>query len=153
MKWIRLALAMVVVGLAFTVTSAQSGGINVTVSDEVGPLPGAIVTVSHPTGFVKTFSQQTNPKGEAVFPVLKAGQGYIIEVSMSNYGTQRVDNLRVRIGETMNVPVVLAQEMVETVKVVAEAGSSHSKTHKRLPSLRKSSSRTYRCRDASIKTY
>ena len=43
MKWIRFALAIGVVGLAFTAASAQSGGLTVVVSDEVGPLPGASV--------------------------------------------------------------------------------------------------------------
>ena len=120
MKWIRFALATGVVCLAFTAASAQSGGLTVVVSDEVGPLPGAIVTISHETGFVKTSSVQTNVRGEAMFPVLRPGRGYLIEVSMSNFGTQRVSEIQVRISDNTRIPVVLAQEMVETVKVVAD---------------------------------
>ena len=88
MKWIRFALAAMVVTLAFTAASAQSGGLTVKVSDVVGPLPGAIVTISHETGFVKTTAMQTDARGEAVFPVLRPGRGYIIEVSMPNFGTK-----------------------------------------------------------------
>ena len=120
MKWIRFALAIGVVGLAFTAASAQSGGLTVVVSDEVGPLPGAIVTISHETNFVKTTSVQTNVRGEAVFPVLRPGRGYLIEVAMSNFGTQRVSEIQVKISDNTVIPVVLAQEMIETVKVVAD---------------------------------
>ncbi|NIM01598.1 MAG: TonB-dependent receptor [Acidobacteria bacterium] len=120
MKWIRFALAIGVVGLAFTAASAQSGGLTIVVSDEVGPLPGAIVTISHETGYVKTTSVQTNVQGEAMFPVLRPGRGYLVEVSMSNYGTQRVSDIQVKINDNQRIPVVLAQEMVETVKVVAD---------------------------------
>ena len=120
MKWIRFALAIGVVGLAFTAASAQSGGLSIVVSDEVGPLPGAIVTISHETNFVKTTSVQTDVRGEAIFPVLRPGRGYLIEVSMQNYGTQRVSDIQVRISDNTLIPVVLAQEMIETVKVVAD---------------------------------
>ena len=120
MKWIRFALAIGVVGLAFTAASAQSGGLTVIVTDEVGPLPGAIVTISHETNFVKTTSVQTNMRGEAIFPVLRPGRGYVIEVSMQNFGKQRITDIHVKISDNLLSPVVLAQEMVETVKVVAE---------------------------------
>jgi len=120
MKWIRFALAIGVVGLAFTAASAQSGGLTVIVTDEVGPLPGAIVTISHRTNFVKTTSVQTNVRGEAMFPVLRPGRGYLIEVSMQNFGKQRITDIHVKISDNLLIPVVLAQEMVETVKVVAE---------------------------------
>ena len=119
MKWIRFALAIMVVGLAFTAASAQSGGMTVVVSDEVGPLPGAIVTISHDTNFVKTTSVQTDARGEAVFPVLRPGKGYVIEVSMNAFGTQRISDIHVRISDHQTIPVVLASEMVETVKVTA----------------------------------
>ena len=120
MKWIRFALAMVVVGLAFTAASAQSGGLTVTVADEVGPLPGAIVTISHETGFIKTTAVQTDVRGEAVFPVLRPGRGYVIEVSMQSFATQRYDGIHVRINDNQTIPVVLSQAIVETVKVIAD---------------------------------
>jgi len=96
-----------------------SGGLTVIVSDEVGPLPGATVTISNTQGFVKTTSVQTNVRGRAEFPVLRPGSGYRIGVSLANFGTQVVDEIRIRAGETLEIPVVLAQEMVETVRVVA----------------------------------
>lgn len=120
MKWIRFALALVVVGLACTAASAQTGGLTIQVTDEVGPLPGAIVTISHETAFVKTTAVQTDVRGEAVFPVLRPGRGYIIEVSMPNFGTQRIADIQIKINDRQVLPVVLAQEMVETVKVVAD---------------------------------
>ena len=131
MKWIRFALAIGVVGLAFTAASAQSGGLTVTVSDEVGPLPGAVVTISHETNFVKTTSVQTNVRGEAIFPVLRPGPGYVIEVSMSSFGTQRITDIRVKISDHISIPVVLAQEMIETrvlgLLTVAQSPSDRSR--------------------------
>ena len=62
--------------------------------DEVGPLPGAIVTISHEAGFVKTTAVQTDVRGEAVFPVLRAGRGYICY--------QKVADLRSRLFQSDN---------------------------------------------------
>ena len=82
MKWMRFALATLVLGLAVSAVSAQSGALTIRVSDPAGmPLPGATVQISHETGFVKTTAIATNKDGLADFPVLRPGKGYIIEVS------------------------------------------------------------------------
>ena len=57
MKFIRSAVAVCVVVFAVTIAAAQTGGIKVVVTDSAGlRLPGAIVTISNETGFVKTTS-------------------------------------------------------------------------------------------------
>ncbi|TDI45507.1 MAG: DUF3520 domain-containing protein, partial [Acidobacteria bacterium] len=122
-KLIFIGLAVVLITGAFAGLAAEkpkSGGLVVTVSDEVGPLPGAIVTISHDTGFIKTTSVQADVKGQVSFPVLRPGTGYRIEVRLSNYGTQVITNITIKAGESVEIPVILVQEMVETVKVVAE---------------------------------
>jgi hypothetical protein len=120
MKIIRTALALVVAALAVSVVSAQSGGLTVQVVDANGPLPGATVTISHETGFVKTTSSLTTADGLAVFPVLRPGRGYTVEVSFPGFGTRRVSDLHVRLSQSETVTVQLAEEFQERVKVTAE---------------------------------
>jgi len=120
MKIIRTALALVVATLAVSVVSAQSGGLTVVVQDANGPLPGATVTISHETGFVKTTAVLTDADGVALFPVLRPGRGYMVEVSFPGFGTRRVPDLHVRLSQRERVTVQLAEEFQERVKVTAE---------------------------------
>jgi hypothetical protein len=120
MRW---ALAASVVALTVGVASAQTGGITVVVTDDQGnPLPGATVTISHELGYVKTTAELTSKKGTVEFPVLRPGAGYVIEVSFSGGGlsAQRLDEIRVTIGETLTVPVQLMAEFQEEIKVTAQ---------------------------------
>ena len=61
----KLVLPGIVLVLLGTLAGLASGGsasgkLIVTVSDEVGPLPGAVVTISHTRGFVKSTSVQAD---------------------------------------------------------------------------------------------
>jgi outer membrane receptor protein involved in Fe transport len=121
MKLARTALAAIVIALAVTGAAAQSGGLTVLVVDANGPLPGATVTISHETGYVKTTSMLTNAKGVAEFPVLRPGRGYIVEVSFPGYSARRQENIQIRISETTPLTIQLAAEIVERVQVVADS--------------------------------
>ena len=128
-KLILSGLLLLLIG-TFVVLAADkpiTGGLVVIVSDESGPLSGAIVTISNTNGFVKPTSVQADGDGKAEFPVLKPGTGYRVEVSRPGYGTQVVDDIQVRAGESIKIPVVLAREMVESVRVVPR-GKKNAKT-------------------------
>lgn len=121
MKLVRIGVIALVALFAVSAAFAQTGGLRVRVVDSNGPLPGAIVTISHETGYVKTTSLQTDVDGVAVFPVLRPGKGYAIEVSFPGFGTRRVSDLQVRIGDTVDLPIQLAEELTERVKITANA--------------------------------
>ncbi len=93
----------------------------VAVTDLEGvPLPGAIVTISHETGFVKTTAVLTDARGIAEFPVLRPGEGYAIEVAFAGLNTIRQDHLRVRIDQNATVPLQMISEYQERIEVKAE---------------------------------
>lgn len=122
MRIIRAALAAFVVALAVSAAGAQSGGLTVQVLDENGdPLPGATVTLSHETGYVKTTAELTDRSGVVEFPVLRPGSGYAVEVSFPGMSTIAQSDVRVKIGENQTVPFQLSPEMKE--RVVVEARS------------------------------
>jgi hypothetical protein len=121
MRFFRTALATVVVALVASVAAAQSGGLTVQVSDSNGPLPGATVTISHETGYVKTTSMLTDATGRVEMPVLRVGKGYTIEVSFPGYAPRRIADVHVKINENQDIPVLLSEEIIERVKVTAES--------------------------------
>ena len=77
MRAVKGVLATLVVWLAISAASAQTGGLKVVVLDgaDKSPLPGAIVTLSHQLGYVKETNVQTDVNGVAMFPVLRPGEG------------------------------------------------------------------------------
>ncbi len=76
---------------------AQTGGIDVCVSDEDGqPLAGVTVTLSNEQRFSPTVAELTGENGCAAFPVLRVGGGYAVEVSMPGFATRRYQQLRAR---------------------------------------------------------
>jgi hypothetical protein len=123
MKLFRVASAAILVALAVTSVAAQSGGLKVKVVDAEDnmELPGATVVLSNTQGFVDETAYQTNVKGIAEFPILRAGGGYVVEVRMPGYGTVRKTDVRVRIGQTENLVVAIGDAFVEKETVVATA--------------------------------
>jgi hypothetical protein len=117
----RTALAAIVILLAVSGAAAQSGGLTVKVMDSNGPLPGATVTISHETGFVKTTSVLTNPDGVVEFPVLRPGRGYVIQVSFPGFASRRIADIQIKLNDNIPLSVQLAEEIVERVKVTAES--------------------------------
>jgi hypothetical protein len=121
MRWIQSALAACIVVLAVSSVAAQTGGLVVTVLDESGtPLPGATVTISHETSFVKTTAALTSAEGLADFPVLRPGQGYSIHVSFPGFSPVRHDDLRVRSNDTLRIAIQMIEQIQEQVRVTAQ---------------------------------
>jgi hypothetical protein len=126
MKCVRATLVLLVAVFSVSVASAQTGALEVSVTDEEGqPLPGAVVTISHEQGYIKETGSPTDPDGIASFPVLRAtgtsGKGYTINVSFPGHASQRHDGVMVSIGKTMKLAVQLTPELVERVRVEARS--------------------------------
>ncbi|MHC4428604.1 MAG: TonB-dependent receptor, partial [Planctomycetota bacterium] len=122
MRFVRAAVAACVVLLAVTAATAQTGGIEVSVTDQEGlPLPGATVTISNELGYVKTTTEVTDRNGEVVFPVLRPGEGYSIQVSFPGFSPIRYDDVRVKLSQTQPLRVQMIEEFQEQVKVIAES--------------------------------
>jgi len=119
MKMLRATVATIVTVLAVSAAAAQTGGMKVRVYDAKNnePLIGATVTLSHATGNVKTTTESADADGYVIFPVLRAGGGYTIEVYFGGYQKVALANQRVRIGETITIPIGLSEDLVETIEV------------------------------------
>ena len=71
---------------------AQVGSLTVRVEDAASleTLPGVSILLTSESYLVAPTTVRTNKDGEAQFPVLKAGSGYVLEISAPGYGRQRV---------------------------------------------------------------
>ena len=126
MKLVRLLGALALTTLTVTVASAQStGGLKIRVLDnsDKSEVIGAAVTLSNTQGLVGTSSVITDVEGSALFPVLRAGKGYIVTVIMDGYAGIRQDAVVVN-GKISDVVIALAPEHVEKVVVTAERGTT-----------------------------
>lgn len=125
MKLARLFGALALTTLAVTVASAQStGGFKVHVIDnsDKSDVIGAAVTLSNVNKLVATSSIMTDAHGVALFPVLRAGSGYVITVIMDGYAGIRQD-AQVQNGTVKDIVIALAPEHVEKVVVIGEKGA------------------------------
>jgi len=120
MKLMRTVLFIAVAVFAISAVSAQTGGLIIKVVDSDGPLPTARVTITNENGYVKESTVTTNKQGVAEFPVLRAGGGYVIEVSFPGMATQRLSDLRIRLNERSPYTVQLQAEYTETLTIVGE---------------------------------
>jgi len=100
---------------------AQTGGLRVVVTDAASgaPLAGADVVLWSVTRQVATTSALTDAAGTATFPVLRAGEGYALEVRLAGRATVSLADLRVQPGRVSVVPVALFSELQESVEVGA----------------------------------
>jgi hypothetical protein len=124
MKMVRVFGALALAMFAVTLASAQAtGGLKIRVIDnsDKSEVIGAAVTLSNTNKLVATSSIITGADGVALFPVLRAGQGYVITVIMDGYAGIRQDAV-VTNGTTKDVVVALAPEHVEKVVVTADKG-------------------------------
>jgi outer membrane receptor protein involved in Fe transport len=102
---------------------AQTGSLEIAVLDSEtrDPLPGATVTLSSSMGLIAPTAVVSDEEGVARYPVLRAGGGYALDVSMPGFGTQRHADVRVRSNQTTKLAIQLAPEMKEHVQVVARS--------------------------------
>ena len=104
---------------------AQTGGLEVVVTDAAGQPLDALVTIRHAQGYVKETGIRTNRHGVAAFPVLRAtgsaGIGYSLTIAAPGFAPQLLDGIRVRIGEVSRVSVGLSTELIERVAVDARS--------------------------------
>jgi hypothetical protein len=113
--------AQLLVAASWSVAAAQTGGLSVTVLDSgAQPLPGATVTLSHELGYVRTSATLTDARGTALFPVLRAGDGYIVQIEFPGLAALRQEDLHVEIGTPQRLVFQLSEAIEERVRVVAE---------------------------------
>jgi len=113
--------------LAFGLTSAvfaqgrQTGSISGTVLDEEGtPLPGATVTLTG-TGIMGSLTYVTGERGKFRFPSLIPGECKV-RAEMPGFKTTIREGLRVQVGKTIDVDIILAITTIEEeVTVTAES--------------------------------
>ncbi len=125
MKLVRYFGALALSVLAVTTVSAQAtGGLRIRVVDNAdkSEVIGAAVTLSNTNKLVATATIVTDAQGIALFPVLRAGSGYVITVIMDGYAGIRQE-VAVTNGQTKDVPIALVPEHVEKVVVVGEKGA------------------------------
>jgi len=125
MKWVRLLGCAALATLAATAASAQAtGGLKIRVVDnsDKSEVIGAAVTLSNTSKLVATSTILTDVNGVALFPVLRAGPGYVVQVLMDGYAGIRQEVV-VTNGQLKDVAIALAPEHVERVVVTGEKTS------------------------------
>jgi hypothetical protein len=118
--------AVALSALAVTAASAQAtGGLKIRVIDnsDKSAVIGAAVTLSNTNKLVATSTTLTDLKGVALFPVLRAGAGYVVTIIMDGYAGIRQEVV-VTNGSTKDVPIALAPEMAERVLVIGDRGAT-----------------------------
>src|SRR6185503_7833695 len=80
---------------------------------------GASVTLSNTNKLVATTTMLSDVKGQALFPVLRAGSGYVVQVIMDGYAGVRQET-KVDIGAMRDVVIALAPAHIEKVTVVGD---------------------------------
>src|SRR5258706_15403748 len=119
MKFIRTFGAIALLALAATAASAQAtGGLKIRVVDNAdkSAVIGAAVTLSSANKLVATTTLLTDADGVVLFPVLRAGAGYVVTVIMDGYAGIRQE-ATVSIGSTKDVALALVPELSERVVV------------------------------------
>lgn len=109
--------------LAALPAAAQTGALEVRVftASDRAPLPGATVTLTSAQGLVGESAQLSDAEGRVLFPVLRGGTGYAIEVSFPGFATQRMSDLRVRSNETERLVISMLETQEEHVQVTAHS--------------------------------
>ncbi len=126
MKLVRLFAAFGLSVLAVTLASAQAtGGLRIKIIDnsDKSAVIGAAVTLSNTNKLVATSSIVTGVDGVALFPVLRGGSGYVIDVIVDGYARIKQEAV-VKVGKIQELVIALAPEMEDRVLVVAERGTA-----------------------------
>lgn len=116
-----LSIAFIFISSAVFSQSRESGTLEGTIKDDEGqPLPGVSINLSSPK-LMGTRSTVTEKNGKYRFIVLPAGT-YTIEASLQGFTPAKIEKIRVHIGATYVVDIVLKIATVgEEVLVIAEA--------------------------------
>jgi hypothetical protein len=126
MRFGRLFGTLALSVCAVTAASAQAtGGLKIRVIDnsDKSAVIGAAVTLSNTNKLVATATIVSDVDGVALFPVLRAGSGYVITIIMDGYAGIRQE-VSVKNGTVTDVPIAMAPEMAERVVVTAERGAA-----------------------------
>ncbi len=118
--------AVVLLSLSCVAQTIEKGAISGTVTDPSGAVvPNATVKITHvATGDTRTVT--TDAGGNYSAPTLPVGE-YSIEVTASNFGTTRVKNVQLAVGQRRIQDVTLKVVGVgETVEVISEGGLDKS---------------------------
>ena len=101
--------------------SGGQGGLRIRVIDyaDKSPVIGAAVTLSNMNKLVATSTMLSDMSGQALFPVLRAGSGYVVQVIMDGYAGVRQET-KVDIGAMRDVVIALAPAHIEKVTVVGD---------------------------------
>lgn len=118
---VLVSALVLLAGLAYS-QSATTGAIEGRVIDDQGaPLPGAQVTLSSPDMIGGAQAKLTSAEGRYRFVALLRGT-YAVEASLAGFVTAKKDNVKVFVGETITVDLVLVIGKLEeevTVKGIA----------------------------------
>jgi hypothetical protein len=122
MRWGGLGILAVATALAGPV-AAQTGSLRVVVTDAgtKAALRGATVVLDSETRQVAPTRALTDASGSVVFPVLRAGGGYTVEVGLHGYAVLRLPDVRVPPGGAAVLPVALFPALAESVDVRARS--------------------------------
>lgn len=99
---------------------AQSGSILVRVYDasDRSVLPGATVALTNVQRLIAPVNQVTDAQGRAEFPILRAGSGYVVTVTLPGFGSQRRSDERVNSGKSLTLEFLLGRALEERVQVL-----------------------------------
>ena len=96
-----------------------TGGFNIKIIDnsDKSVIVGAAVTLSNAQGFLAQTTIVTDVKGEALFPVLRPGQVYTVDVIIDGYARLRQD-LRCDAGQVKDIVIAMAPEQLVHVTII-----------------------------------
>lgn len=108
-----IAMIAAVSMMAQVTTSSISGK----VVDENGPLPGAAIIATHiPSG--TSYGTTTNSEGRYTMQGMRVGGPYTIEARFVTHTTSKLENITLKLGETLRADFVLKDEAVGLAEVV-----------------------------------
>lgn len=118
----RVCSALLAAFAASAAFAQSTGGIRVRVIDagDKSALIGAIVNLSDPQKRVPNSTLMADKDGIAYFPVIKAGSGYVITITMDGYARIDRPDVKVTTSQVTELVFMMVPELTEKVQVIAE---------------------------------
>lgn len=116
--WIGTVMLLLACAPAFS--QVASLRVEVLAGQTGQPLAGAIVVLRNTQQLIAPAVETSGADGRVLFPVLKAGAGYVVEVSLTGYATRRLADLKLNASQRENVVVQLSTAIEETVRVTVD---------------------------------